>query len=168
MIQELDWEQLYSDITPVMRRAIKNYSDQDDIIQNAWIKAYRFQTTYKGHAAFKTWMVHIVKNCARDYYATCKRLNKIQDAYTQFSDTHKTQHDLIKSEPFLRKQVREVIETLSPNARTLLHSRVMGGRGGVSLQGGKELSRAIKLLKEIESNEKEQLPSSGYSRERAV
>ena len=45
----------------------------DDVVQEAFIKAYRALPTFRGEAAFYTWIYRIAINCAKNYLASPAR-----------------------------------------------------------------------------------------------
>ena len=51
-------------------RFVRDSGEVDDVVQEAFIKAYRALPTFRGDAAFYTWIYRIAINCAKNYLAS--------------------------------------------------------------------------------------------------
>jgi RNA polymerase sigma-70 factor (ECF subfamily) len=56
------WERHSNTAFKVAYRITKNRDDAEDVIQDAWMKAYVHLTTFDGRAKFSTWLTRIVIN----------------------------------------------------------------------------------------------------------
>jgi RNA polymerase sigma-70 factor (ECF subfamily) len=56
------WERHSNTAFKVAYRVTKNRDDAEDVIQDAWMKAYVHLTTFDGRAKFSTWLTRIVIN----------------------------------------------------------------------------------------------------------
>jgi RNA polymerase sigma-70 factor (ECF subfamily) len=56
------WERYSNTAFKVAYRITKNRDDAEDVIQDAWMKAYVHLTTFDGRAKFSTWLTRIVIN----------------------------------------------------------------------------------------------------------
>jgi RNA polymerase sigma-70 factor (ECF subfamily) len=56
------WERHSNTAFNVAYRITKNRDDAEDVIQDAWMKAYVHLTTFDGRAKFSTWLTRIVIN----------------------------------------------------------------------------------------------------------
>lgn len=54
-------------------RFMGNYDDASDLAQEAFVRAFRAISGFRGDASFKTWMYHIVANVCRDELRRRKR-----------------------------------------------------------------------------------------------
>ena len=54
-------------VTNLVSRYVKNQSDVPDLVQEAFIKAYRALPNFRGESAFYTWLYRIAVNCAKNY-----------------------------------------------------------------------------------------------------
>ncbi|MCO1334932.1 RNA polymerase sigma factor RpoE [Microbulbifer sp. OS29] len=60
-------------ITAVVSRFIKDHSEVQDVTQEAFIKAYRALTNFRGESAFYTWMYRIAINTAKNHLVSRSR-----------------------------------------------------------------------------------------------
>ncbi|GAA0820557.1 RNA polymerase sigma factor RpoE [Colwellia asteriadis] len=54
-------------VANLVSRYVKNNSDVPDIVQEAFIKAYRALPNFRGESAFYTWLYRIAVNCAKNH-----------------------------------------------------------------------------------------------------
>ncbi|MBU2894437.1 RNA polymerase sigma factor RpoE [Colwellia sp. D2M02] len=54
-------------VANLISRYVKNNSDVPDIVQEAFIKAYRALPNFRGESAFYTWLYRIAVNCAKNH-----------------------------------------------------------------------------------------------------
>lgn len=54
-------------VASLVSRYVKNNSDVPDIVQEAFIKAYRALPNFRGDSAFYTWLYRIAVNCAKNH-----------------------------------------------------------------------------------------------------
>lgn len=57
----------------LVSRYIKNHSDIPDVVQEAFIKAYRALPNFRGDSAFYTWLYRIAVNCAKNHMVAGNR-----------------------------------------------------------------------------------------------
>ena len=57
----------------LVARFVRDSGEVDDVVQEAFIKAYRALPTFRGDAAFYTWIYRIAINCAKNYLASPAR-----------------------------------------------------------------------------------------------
>src|ERR1700756_4706085 len=58
------WERHSNTAFKMAHRITKNLEDAEDVIQDAWLKAYVHLATFDGRARFSTWLTRIVINSA--------------------------------------------------------------------------------------------------------
>ena len=54
----------------LVARYVRDSGEVDDVVQEAFIKAYRALPGFRGEAAFYTWVYRIAINCAKNYLAS--------------------------------------------------------------------------------------------------
>mgnify|MGYP003573967465 FL=1 len=54
-------------VANLVSRYVSNHSDVPDIVQEAFIKAYRALPNFRGESAFYTWLYRIAVNCAKNH-----------------------------------------------------------------------------------------------------
>ena len=66
-------------IKSLVARLVADPMEQDDIVQEAFIKAYRAISRFRGDSAFYTWLYRIAVNTAKNYLVTAGRRPPMQD-----------------------------------------------------------------------------------------
>jgi RNA polymerase sigma-70 factor (ECF subfamily) len=60
-------------ISRLLARMIRESADVDDVVQDAFIKAYRALPSFRGESAFYTWLYRIAINTAKNHFAALGR-----------------------------------------------------------------------------------------------
>jgi RNA polymerase sigma-70 factor (ECF subfamily) len=60
-------------VSSLVGRYIKNQADVPDVVQEAFIKAYRALPNFRGESAFYTWLYRIAVNCAKNHMVAGSR-----------------------------------------------------------------------------------------------
>ncbi|WP_448211949.1 RNA polymerase sigma factor RpoE [Colwellia sp. MEBiC06753] len=60
-------------VSSLVGRYVKNQADVPDIVQEAFIKAYRALPNFRGESAFYTWLYRIAVNCAKNHMVASGR-----------------------------------------------------------------------------------------------
>ena len=60
-------------VANLVSRYIKNQGDISDVVQEAFIKAYRALPNFRGESAFYTWLYRIAVNCAKNHIVASGR-----------------------------------------------------------------------------------------------
>lgn len=63
----------YADSYTLARRLTGNDDDARDVVQEAYLRAYRSLDRFRGEARFSTWMYRITANCASTYVGRRRR-----------------------------------------------------------------------------------------------
>ncbi len=74
----LVWKYQYR-IRSLISRLIKDSAEQEDIVQETFIKAYRAIGRFRGDSAFYTWLYRIAVNTAKNHLAAALRRPPAQD-----------------------------------------------------------------------------------------
>jgi RNA polymerase sigma-70 factor (ECF subfamily) len=150
---------------PIFRVAYRmtgNEHDADDVVQEAFLRAYRQIDSFEERANFGTWLHRIAINCALDLLRARGRMDRYyggdpEDA--EMSGTIRTdaEQDRLLMSAELRKQVALAMERLSGNERTafvLRHFEGMpveeiGKTLGIQVNAAKHtIFRAVRKLRQ--------------------
>jgi len=123
-------------IQRLLSRVLRDQSDIDDVMQEAFIKAYRALPQFRGDSAFYTWLYRIAINTARNWMATQSRrpsspgLNQSVDGETfdeidNLTDNNTPESVLASHE--IANTVNAVIDQLPAELRTAIVLREIDG-----------------------------------------
>jgi RNA polymerase sigma-70 factor, ECF subfamily len=82
----------------------------EDITQDAFVRAYRFLSRYRGESKFSTWLFSIARNCALDELRRASRRRKVTERLD-------AQPEPERSDPSVVLEVREAVAKLPPDLR---------------------------------------------------
>ena len=146
----------------VAYRMTGNQHDADDVVQEAFLRAYRQIHSFEERANFGTWLHRITVNCALDLLRSRGRIDKHYGGdpetaeMTGAAKSEPEQHRLLISAE-LREQVAAAMERLTGNERTafvLRHFEGMpveeiGRTLGIQVNAAKHtIFRAVRKLRE--------------------
>ena len=57
----------------IVSRYVKDFDEVNDVVQEAFIKAYRALAKFRGESAFYTWLYRIAVNTAKNYLVARNR-----------------------------------------------------------------------------------------------
>lgn len=122
-------------VANLVSRYVKNQSDVPDIVQEAFIKAYRALPNFRGDSAFYTWLYRIAVNCAKNHMVASGRKPpgtdvEIEDA--EFYDGGDAMRENASPEKLLltqeiKKVIFDTIEQLPEDLRTAINLREFEG-----------------------------------------
>lgn len=123
-------------IQRLLSRMLRDQSDIDDVMQEAFIKAYRALPQFRGDSAFYTWLYRIAINTARNWIASQGRrpstpgLNQSEDGETfdeidNLTDNNTPESVLASQE--IASTVNAAIEQLPAELRTAIVLREIDG-----------------------------------------
>lgn len=119
---------------------LRHPEDAHDVVQESFIKAYRYLDRFEGKSSFYTWLYRIVKNLAIDYLRKRKRgmsvsfddtaANLTEDSFDDLTWVPKILgqnpgKSLLRAE--IREQIAAALENLSPNHRAVIVMREVEG-----------------------------------------
>ncbi|MFN3900741.1 MAG: RNA polymerase sigma factor RpoE [Alishewanella aestuarii] len=122
-------------IANLISRYVSNHGDVADVVQEAFIKAYRAIPGFRGESAFYTWLYRIAVNSAKNYLVANNRKPPASDVdaedaeYFEGSDALKEQDSperLLLSEE-IRQVVFGTIDKLPDELRTAVTLRELEG-----------------------------------------
>jgi RNA polymerase sigma-70 factor (ECF subfamily) len=112
----------YKDTYTLARRLAGNDEDAHDIVQEAYIKAYRNIGGFRGEAAFSTWMYRVTANAASTYLS--KRSNKRHERITEEMQVVDERRDIqpeIRAEALIEGRIlAHALDSLPDNLRQVI------------------------------------------------
>jgi RNA polymerase sigma-70 factor, ECF subfamily len=150
---------------PIFRVAYRmtgNEHDADDVVQEAFLRAYRQIDSFEERANFGTWLHRIAINCALDLLRARGRMDRYyggdpEDAEMSGTIRIDAEQDRLLMSAELRKEVAAAMERLSGNERTafvLRHFEGMpveeiGKTLGIQVNAAKHtIFRAVRKLRQ--------------------
>ncbi len=150
---------------PIFRVAYRmtgNEHDADDVVQEAFLRAYRQIDSFEERANFGTWLHRIAINCALDLLRARGRMDRYyggdpEDAEMSGTIRIDAEQDRLLMSAELRKEVAAAMERLSGNERTafvLRHFEGMpvaeiGKTMGIQVNAAKHtIFRAVRKLRQ--------------------
>ena len=140
-------------------RLTGNEDDANDVVQEAYLRAYRGLRRFRGDAQFSTWMYRITANCAATYLG--KRSRNRHDELTDdtpVADARPATDPVWSSEHTeLRNELQEALLRLPPKLRNVIVLRdvydlpheAIAAELGISVSAAKvRLHRARRKLRE--------------------
>ena len=122
-------------ITNLIFRFVHNFSDAQDVAQEAFIKAYLALPKFRGESAFYTWLYRIAANTAKNHLSTkhvnLMKLSQNIDDIEQIgktdtlSDQETPEHCLLRDE--IQTAVMETVESLPDTLRIVITLREIDG-----------------------------------------
>ena len=70
----------YGDVYGLAIRLVGNEHDAADVLQEAYLRAYRSLRKFRGDASFRTWMYRITANCAATLISRRRRPSSVSFA----------------------------------------------------------------------------------------
>ncbi|GAA6204210.1 MULTISPECIES: RNA polymerase sigma factor RpoE [Thalassotalea] len=122
-------------VANLVSRYVKNHSDVPDIVQEAFIKAYRALPNFRGDSAFYTWLYRIAVNCAKNHMVASGRKPPGSDVEIEDAEIYDAGDALRENASpeklLLTKEIKSVIfntiEQLPEDLRTAINLRELEG-----------------------------------------
>ncbi len=122
-------------IISVISRYISDWSECQDVAQEAFIRAYRAIGSFRGDSAFYTWMYKIGINTAKNYLVSQGRRPPTEDiavedavqfdGATRLHETGTPEHELLREE--IEQTVFSTVEQLPEELRVAITLREVDG-----------------------------------------
>lgn len=137
-------------------RIVNNTEEAEDVLQEAFVSAFKNLDHYRGDSTFGSWLKRIVVNRAINYLKK-KRLERLPEDEHWDVKEEETKDEL-ESFPFTAEQVRDAIEGLPDGYRTVLslyllegydHGEIAEILGITESTSKSQFNRSKKKLKEI-------------------
>ncbi len=126
----------YESTYRLIYRIVLHESDARDVVQQTWVKAWKKLPSFKGKAAFSTWLYRIAVFTAWDFVRAKKRRAEVsffddsEQSYSKKSAVTERHHES-PSTALRRKEIREqfhiALNSLSEKQRTVLVLREIEG-----------------------------------------
>jgi RNA polymerase sigma-70 factor (ECF subfamily) len=75
-------------VSKLVSRFLRNQSDVPDVVQDAFIKAYRALPNFRGESAFYTWLYRIAINTAKNHLVAQSRKNPVNSIDAQDAEDY--------------------------------------------------------------------------------
>lgn len=122
-------------VSSLVGRYIKNQADVPDVVQEAFIKAYRALPNFRGESAFYTWLYRIAVNCAKNHMVAGSRKPPGSDVEVEDAEFYEggdalrenasPERMLLTDE--IKKVVFETMEQLPEDLRLAINFREIEG-----------------------------------------
>lgn len=122
-------------IIGVISRFVNDWSEAEDVAQDAFIRAYRAMPAFRGDSAFYTWMYKIAVNTAKNHLVAQKRRPpasdiEVEDAVwfdqlARMSDGGTPEHELMRQE--IEQTVTDAVQALPEELRDAINLREVDG-----------------------------------------
>ena len=122
-------------VASLVSRYVKNQSDVPDIVQEAFIKAYRALPNFRGDSAFYTWLYRIAVNCAKNHLVATGRKPPGSDVEIEDAEIYDSGEALRENASpeklLLTKEIKKVIfdtiDQLPEDLKTAINLRELEG-----------------------------------------
>lgn len=122
-------------ILAVISRYVHDWSEAEDVAQDAFVRAWRAIGSFRGEAAFYTWMYKIAVNTAKNHLVSRGRRPPLDDVavedaenfarYADFSDNASPEHELLRQE--IEQTVFAAVQELPEDLRVAITLRESDG-----------------------------------------
>ena len=106
-------------LSKLVSRFLRNQSDVPDVVQEAFIKAYRALPNFRGESAFYTWLYRIAINTAKNHLVAQSRKNPANSIDVQDAEDY-------GASEWLKEFASPEREALASELETTIH-QAMGG-----------------------------------------
>jgi RNA polymerase sigma-70 factor (ECF subfamily) len=122
-------------VSNLVSRYVSNHSDVPDVVQEAFIKAYRALPNFRGESAFYTWLYRIAVNCAKNHSVALGRKppsNDVEIEDAEFYDGGEALRENASPEKVLlteeiKKVIFDTIAQLPDDLRMAINFREIEG-----------------------------------------
>ena len=112
----------YAETFTLALRLTGNEEDARDVVQEAYIRAFKGIGRFRGDAQFSTWMYRITANCANTLLAKrTKHRHDVLDALDPIADDRPASDPQLQADATaLRSRLTEALEDLPPKLRQVV------------------------------------------------
>lgn len=122
-------------LSGLVSRFVSNQGDIDDVVQDAFIKAYRALPNFRGESAFYTWLYRIAVNTAKNYLTAAGRKAEFDAVDAEEAEQFEGNDNLKASDSperlllsdEIKKVIFKTIEELPNDLRTAITLRELEG-----------------------------------------
>lgn len=122
-------------VLAIISRYVRDWSEAEDVAQDAFIRAYRALPSFRGDSAFYTWMYKIATNTAKNHLVSRGRRPPATDIamedaehyeqFVRFSDSASPEHELLRQE--IEQTVLRTVQELPDDLREAINLRESEG-----------------------------------------
>jgi RNA polymerase sigma-70 factor, ECF subfamily len=148
----------YTDTYTLAFRLTGNEEDARDVVQEAYLRAYKSLKRFRGDAQFTTWLYRITANCAATYLGRRRKHRHEELAEEGYADEHADADPAALAEAgALHDRLTAAVQELPPRLRAVIVLRdvydlpheAIADELGISVTAAKvRLHRARKRLRE--------------------
>jgi RNA polymerase sigma-70 factor (ECF subfamily) len=115
-----------ADVLRLARRLCRNADDAKDVAQDAFLRAYRSLASFQPERSFRSWLLKITVNAARDHHARIQR-SRLVPVEVLVEPEDPTEGAEAADRRILLAQVGRLLELLSPREREVFVLRDLEG-----------------------------------------
>lgn len=104
-------------VSKLVSRFLRNQSDVPDVVQDAFIKAYRALPNFRGESAFYTWLYRIAINTAKNHLVAQSRKNPANSIDAQEAEDY-------GASEWLKEYASPEREALAGELETTIHQAI--------------------------------------------
>jgi RNA polymerase sigma-70 factor (ECF subfamily) len=149
----------YADTYTLALRLTHNEEDARDVVQEAYLRAYKGLKKFRGDAQFSTWLYRITANCAATHLnkGNRHRHEDIDDQIQLFDDRPEADPEVQADATILRDSISSALSHLPPRLRAVVvlrdvydlpHEEIAQELGITEAAAKVRLHRARKQLRE--------------------
>jgi RNA polymerase sigma-70 factor (ECF subfamily) len=103
-------------------RLTGNEEDAQDVMQEAYLRAWKGLKRYRGDAAFSTWLYRITANCASSHLArrSRNRHDRLDDEHALTDERFDVHLEARLGAAAERERLQDALQTLSPEMRAVV------------------------------------------------
>jgi RNA polymerase sigma-70 factor (ECF subfamily) len=110
----------HADTYTLAYRLCGNEEDARDVVQDAYLRAYKGLKRFRGDAMFTTWMYRITANCANTHMGR-RQKHRHDELSDTVEDTDLARDPVAQADVMsLRRDLSEALEELSPQLRAVV------------------------------------------------
>jgi RNA polymerase sigma-70 factor (ECF subfamily) len=115
-----------ADVLRLARRLCRNPEDARDVAQDAFLRAYRSLSSFQPERSFRSWLLKIAVNAARDHHARAQRSRLVPvEQLPEPADPAETAEN--RDRRLLAAQVERLLDELHPREREVFVLRDLEG-----------------------------------------
>lgn len=106
-----------------VRRMVKSHEDTDDILQNTFLKVYKYIHTFENKSSLYTWIYRIATNETLGFLEKEKNQKQLKDSVYVVSKETQNYEIQSNSEEEIWQYLNEAIDTLPPRQQLVFKMR---------------------------------------------
>lgn len=110
---------------------VRSDAEVDDLVQATFVQAYRQLASFRGDAAFATWLHRICINVALTHFRTRSRWRRFRERHAQHQEVVRregeTPHDAVQRQETMDR-LQQLLDRLKPDKRLVLVLYEIEGR----------------------------------------